>query len=79
MAIVPTNIHEAEAVLRKAGFNHAWLYDQDQDASEFVFLVQPNFLSAKELEDLTLQLMRLFPGKVWVAEKRPGVASIPIF
>ena len=79
MAIIPSNIQDAEPILRSAGFSHAWLYGQDEDSNEFVFMVDQRLPSPDEKEQLILQLMQRFPGKVWLLEKKAGVASIQIF
>ena len=80
MSIVPKNLGDAEPVLRAAGFSRAWLYDQDEDANEAVFMVEEGELASRSNEIITSELMAVFPDyKVWLAGIRPNVPSIRIY
>jgi len=80
LPIIPKNLHDAELVLRAAGFTHASLYAQGEDANEAVFMVDRTELGADSDNSVTVELMRVLPGfKVWLAAHEADVPSVFIF
>lgn len=80
MPVIPQNLQAVVPVLKGAGFTHAWLYSQDEDGSEVVFMVDERELSKSNPDDIARNVMAVLPGfKVWVAPITEGVKQIAIY